>query len=86
MKAAELKKLLQDIPDDVELIVGDPDTGLYWNPVMARHPGMTTRRVSEEWAQTQIRRVTFFALFNQHDRAASVCPSRGNVVVRALSQ
>jgi hypothetical protein len=71
MKAAELKKLLKDIPDDTELVIGDLDCGQFWNPVINQKPIFTTRRVSEDWVERQLHHVSFFALFNQAQRLAN---------------
>jgi len=86
MKAAELKKLLKDIPDDTELIVGDLDCGQFWNPVIDQKRLFTARRVSEDWAEQQLHHVSFFALFNQTQLLAndSNPDITGPVEVRAL--
>lgn len=64
MKAAELKALLKDIPDDVELVVGDPDCGNYWNPVIGNDRFIRARKVNKCWAETQLRKIHFFALYS----------------------
>jgi hypothetical protein len=87
MKAAELKKLLKDIPDDTELIVGDLECGQFWNPVINQMRPLTARRVNQDWVEHQLHHVSFFALFNQTPRLVNestpdvTCP----VEVRALS-
>jgi hypothetical protein len=86
MKAAELKKLLKDIPDDTEIVVGDLACGQFWNPVINQKRLFTGWRVNEEWAEQQLHHVSFFALFNQaHSLAnASTPDTSGPAEVRAL--
>jgi len=86
MKAAELKELLKDIPDDTELVVGDLDCGQFWNPVIDQKRLFTARRVSEDWAEQQLHHVSFFALFNQAQGITNESTPNvtGQVEVRAL--
>jgi hypothetical protein len=86
MKAAELKKLLKDIPDDTEIVVGDLACGQFWNPVINQKRVFNGWRVNEEWAERQLHPVSFFALFSQaqclpKESTPNLC---GPVEVRAL--
>jgi hypothetical protein len=72
MKAALLKKLLEGIPDDTELIVGDLNCGLFWNPVINHTQTFTARKVSEDWAERQLHQVSFFALRGAQEAADPV--------------
>ena len=87
MKAAQLKKLLTDIPDDTELVVGDLDCGQFWNPVINQKHIFMARRVSEDWAERQLYNVSFFALFSQTQQLGGEgAPDvNGPVEVRALN-
>ena len=86
MKVKELVKLLESIPADTEIVVGDPNNGMFWNPVVSKQRSLAGWKVTEDWAQQQIRHVNFFALLpnveaettNQHFDAS------GRVEVRAL--
>lgn len=62
MKASDLKALLMNVPDDVELVVGDPDCGNYWMPVIDGKRIINARKVNARWADTQLRKVQLFAL------------------------
>ncbi len=86
MKVKELLKLLERIPAEAEIVVGDPRYGMFWNPVVSEHPALTGWKVTEDWAQQQIRPVNFFALLPQGD-AETTNPhldASGRVEVRAL--
>lgn len=70
MKAAELKVLLNSLPDDAELVIGDPCKGMYWNPVASRVRSVANWKAPEGWADMQIGKVQFFALLNCTTRAS----------------
>ncbi|RJX34117.1 MAG: hypothetical protein C4516_00200 [Oxalobacter sp.] len=62
MKAKDLMKLLQTLPADVEIVIGDPGCGMFWNPVVSEKRAFTGWKVAEDWAEQQIRHVNIFAL------------------------
>lgn len=87
MKAAELKKLLRDIPDDMELVVGNLDCGQFWNLTTTQKRIFADRQVKEDWAEHQLQRVNFFALFKQasHHTSEDIADVTCLVQLRALS-
>lgn len=86
MKAAELKELLKNIPDDMELVIGDLDCGQFWNPVIKQKRSFNVLRVNEDWVERQLHHVSFFALFNHAQRVESESANdvKSPVEVRAL--
>ena len=82
MKVKELVKLLEQIPAEAEIGVGDPHYGMFWNPVVSKQPMLTGWKVTEDWAQEQIRTVNFFALLPQTE--TEELNARARVEVRAL--
>lgn len=88
MKVKELVKLLERIPAEAEIVVGDPHYGMFWNPVLSKQPALTGWKVTEDWAQQQIRTVNFFALFPQEEGEAQSSQqhvdANGRIEVRAL--
>lgn len=87
MKAAELKKLLRDIPDDMELVVGNLDCGQFWNLTTNQKHLFADRQVKEDWAECELQQVNFFALFKQapHHANENLTDVACLVKLRALS-
>lgn len=86
MKAKDLMKMLETVPADVEIVVGDLDCGMFWNPVISDRRTFTGWQVTEAWAEQQIRHVNFFALLPQAKGMSveSECNASSPVEVRAL--
>lgn len=86
MKASDLRKLLEGIPDDAELVIGAPDSGQFWNPVPSQERAFASWKVPADWAESRIRHVNVYALINlarqpgQEDAKPASCPAD----VRAL--
>lgn len=86
MKVKELVKLLESIPADTEIVVGDPSNGMFWNPVVSKQRSLAGWKVSEAWAQEQIRHVNFFALVphGEAETANQAFEANGRIAVRAV--
>jgi len=79
-------KLLADVPPDTELVVGDPDCGLFWNPVVSERRAFMAWKVTEDWAEREIRQVSYFTTYQAAKRAAdeSTLVVTGPLEVRAI--
>lgn len=86
MKAKDLMKLLESIPADVEIVVGDPGCGMFWNPVVSEKRLFTGWKVTEDWAEEQIRHVNIYALLPHANARKTESPlgATGSVEIRAL--
>lgn len=85
MRADKLMELLAKVPPELEIVVGDPDCGLFWNPVVTERRAFTAWKVTEDWAERDIRHVNFFTDYLAAKRAAddSTLDVTGPVEVRA---
>ena len=86
MKASELKSMLESLPDDVEIVVGDRDCGQFWDPVISKERAFTAWKVTEKWPERHLHYVNFFAIFNhaQHQAKQSAHQVIGPVECRVL--
>ncbi len=60
MRADKLMELLAGVPPDLEIVVGDPDCGQFWDPVLTERRAFTAWKVTERWDERDIRHVNFF--------------------------
>ena len=78
-------KLLAEVPPDLEIVVGDPDCGHFWNPVVTERRAFVAWKVTEDWDERDIRQVNFFTDYLAAVQAAdkSTLKVTGPLEVRA---